>query len=231
MNNDNKLLSRLMMLYDNRPGMFVFVVLCVPFIISTIALSVHISGSSSQGCEQVYTSEELLQQQKSIYSSTSNQAMVVSDNKVCTQVGVDVLNEGGLAADAAIAVAFCLGVVSPASSGIGGGCFMLNYDYPSKTSSFIDSRETAPAAADANMFVGDPLKAQNGGLAVAVLAEVKGLELAYQKFGSGSRSDGVTWERLVMPAAELAEKWEIDEVVAHYLRRESELLYSGKYPD
>ena len=228
---DNSLASNVVKFYHDKPGMFVFLVFCVPFILSTIALSANAKMGNSYTCSQSSSDELLLDKQKNIYSSTSNTAMVVSDNKVCTQVGIDVLEEGGLAADAAIAVAFCLGVVSPASSGIGGGCFMLNYDYSTKSSSFIDSRETAPAAADENMFVSDPMMAQHGGLAVAVLAEVKGLELAYNKFGSGSRSDGVSWQRLVQPAADLAEKWEIDEVVAHYLRRESKLLYSGKYPD
>ena len=231
LNDNNTLLSKVFTLYNDKPGLSVFLILCLPFMIATIALSVSLYSDSSQSCGQIYSSDELLQQQKSIYSSTSNTAMVVSDNEVCTSVGVDILNEGGLAADAAIAVAFCLGVVSPASSGIGGGCFMLNYDYATRSSSFIDSRETAPAAANENMFVENPLMAQNGGLAVAVLAEVKGLELAYQKYGSGSRSDGVTWERLVEPAAKLAEKWEVDEVVAHYLQRESKLLYSGDYPE
>ena len=62
----------------------------------------------------------------------------------------------------------------------------------------------------------------------AVLAEVKGLELAYNKFGSGSRSM-VCRGKTCTASSRSYGKMEIDEVVAHYLRRESKLLYSGKF--
>ena len=66
----------------------------------------------------------------------------MSDNPICSNIGSDILGKGGLAIDAAIAVALCLGVVSPASSGIGGGCFILNYKHDTQNASFIDARET-----------------------------------------------------------------------------------------
>lgn len=123
------------------------------------------------------------------------------------------------------------GVVSPASSGIGGGCFILNYDYRLKASTFIDSRENAPSASSENMFISDPMQAQDGGLAIATIAELKGLEKAYQTLGSGANGmTGITWERLVRPAAELAEGWKIGEVTAKYIKNIEKQLLSGLFP-
>ena len=75
--------------------------------------------------------------------------------------------------DAAVASALCLGVVSPASSGIGGGCFILIHTNTSDV--FIDARELAPANSSADMFVDNPMNAQDGALAIAVPGELKGI--------------------------------------------------------
>lgn len=69
--------------------------------------------------------------------------VVAADDGRCSRIGKDVLLEGGHAIDASVAVAFCLGVVSPASSGIGGGAFMVVRSSDGKTQAF-DMRETAP---------------------------------------------------------------------------------------
>jgi len=79
-------------------------------------------------------------------------------------MGSKILQSGGNAVDAAIIAALCLGVVSPVSSGIGGGCFILSYNRSTGRSEFIDARETAPAASTKDMFVEDPSKATNGPL-------------------------------------------------------------------
>ena len=73
----------------------------------------------------------------------SQHGVVAADDGRCSRVGRDVLKEGGHAVDAAVAVALCLGVVSPASSGIGGGAFMLLRLSNGKAQAF-DMRETAP---------------------------------------------------------------------------------------
>lgn len=68
---------------------------------------------------------------------------VATDDGRCSRIGVGVLREGGHAVDAAVAAALCLGVVSPASSGIGGGAFML-VRLASGNAQAFDMRETAP---------------------------------------------------------------------------------------
>lgn len=77
---------------------------------------------------------------------TSPHGAVAADDLRCSRIGRDALREGGSAVDAAVASAFCLGVVSPASSGVGGGAFML-VRLADGTAVVYDSRETAPLAA------------------------------------------------------------------------------------
>ena len=77
---------------------------------------------------------------------TSKHGAVATDDGRCSIVGRDVLREGGNAVDAAVAAALCLGVVSPASSGIGGGAFLVTRMADGKAQAF-DMRETAPLRA------------------------------------------------------------------------------------
>ncbi|KAI7981793.1 Glutathione hydrolase 2 [Camellia lanceoleosa] len=78
--------------------------------------------------------------------STAHCGVVAADDGRCSRIGRDVLREGGHAVDASVAVALCLGVVSPASSGIGGGAFML-LRLANGTTEAFDMRETAPMKA------------------------------------------------------------------------------------
>ena len=83
----------------------------------------------------------------------SQHGVVAADDGRCSRVGRDVLKEGGHAVDAAVAVALCLGVVSPASSGIAGGAFMLLRLSNGKAQAF-DMRETAPLmSSEVNYYV------------------------------------------------------------------------------
>lgn len=124
--------------------------------------------------------------------------MVASAHPLASQVGVDILEAGGNAIDAAVAVGFALGVVEPNASGIGGGGLMLIWFADSGEVVFIDSRETAPAAATADMFELDDRgkvipdargfnPVVHGGRSVAVPGEVAGLLTALDRFGSMSR--------------------------------------------
>ena len=87
---------------------------------------------------------------------------VATDTPQCSQIGKDILDANGSAVDAAIAAMFCLGVVSMHSSGIGIGGIMLVYNRSLQEASVIDFRETAPAAAEKDMFKGNEMKAQKG---------------------------------------------------------------------
>lgn len=78
---------------------------------------------------------------------------VASAHPLATQAGMDILNKGGNAFDAAIAIAASLGVVEPYSAGMGGGGFWLLYDANADQYRFIDARETAPKAAGKNYYL------------------------------------------------------------------------------
>ena len=130
--------------------------------------------------------------------------MVVTDQHLATQVGVDVLKKGGNAIDAAVAVGYALAVVYPAAGNLGGGGFMtLQLADGRKT--FLDFREKAPLGASANMYLdasGNVIKglSTKGHLAVAVPGSVAGFETARAKYGTLSRA------ALMAPAIKLAER-------------------------
>ena len=82
------------------------------------------------------------------------QAMVAAANPLAARAGLAVLERGGSAVDAAVAVQAVLGLVEPQSSGLGGGAFMLHYDAGARQVTAYDGRETAPAGATPDMFLG-----------------------------------------------------------------------------
>ncbi|HYO08687.1 MAG TPA: gamma-glutamyltransferase [Tepidisphaeraceae bacterium] len=127
---------------------------------------------------------------------------VVSVSAAASEAGRDVLMRGGNAVDAAVATAFALAVTFPEAGNIGGGGFMLVRPADGKEAVMIDYRETAPAAAAADMFA--RARADAGGgpsqhLLVGVPGTVRGLALAHEKFGKRP------WRELVEPAIALAE--------------------------
>ncbi|MCT4353075.1 gamma-glutamyltransferase [Streptomyces sp. Je 1-79] len=89
---------------------------------------------------------------------------VASVDADASAAGIEVLRKGGNAVDAAVAVAAALGVTEPYSAGIGGGGFLVHYDARTRTVRTIDGRETAPASADAGLFVenGAPIPFEEG---------------------------------------------------------------------
>lgn len=118
---------------------------------------------------------------------------VAADHPLASEAGATVLAQGGNAADAAAAAMLALGVVSPASSGLGGGGFALYYRASDRSLTFLDFRETAPAAARPDTFAargGEPddvaaQRSRTGGLAVAVPGEPAGIDALIARFGSG----------------------------------------------
>lgn len=90
---------------------------------------------------------------KDSQSAWTKGAMVAAADARAVEAGLDVLRNGGHAVDAAIAVHTVLGLVEPQSSGIGGGAFMVVHDRASGETTVFDGRETAPSAADENLFI------------------------------------------------------------------------------
>jgi len=129
---------------------------------------------------------------------------VASPEALASEAGAEMLRQGGNAADAAVATALALGVVTPWSCGIGGGGFALVWKAEDRSATFLDFRETAPAAATADMFVRDgrpvPDLSRRGALAVAVPGEVAGLAELSRRFGR------LGLARAAAPAIRLAEK-------------------------
>uniref|UniRef100_A0A0E0PA17 Glutathione hydrolase n=1 Tax=Oryza rufipogon TaxID=4529 RepID=A0A0E0PA17_ORYRU len=147
---------------------------------------------------------------------TSPHGAVAADDGRCSRIGRDALRDGGNAVDAAVAASLCLGVVSPASSGVGGGAFML-VRLADGTALAYDSRETAPLAASQDMYGGNETLKARGALSIAVPGEIAGLYEAWKRHGK------LPWKRLVMPAAKLARAFR----VSPYLRKQMEATRDG----
>lgn len=132
--------------------------------------------------------------------------MVAAANPLAVKAGADILALGGSAVDAAVAVQMVLGLVEPQSSGLGGGAFIVTYDAAGKRVETYDGRETAPAKATQNYFIGangQPLgftTAVIGGLSTGVPGAIKALETAHKEKGK------LPWAMLMNPAIDLAEK-------------------------
>lgn len=130
------------------------------------------------------------------------QAMVATAHPLATDAGYRILQQGGSAVDAAIAVQLVLSLTEPQSSGLGGGAFLLFYDGSEVVA--LDGRETAPAAATPERFLdaqGRPLPfraAAVGGRSVGVPGVMHMLGLAHQRYGA------LPWATLFQPALQLA---------------------------
>ena len=129
--------------------------------------------------------------------------MVVSSERHATEAGLRVLESGGNAVDAAVTVGFALAVTHPSAGNIGGGGFMLLRLADGRTT-FIDFRESAPAAASRNMYLDTSGKATADSIigyrASGVPGTVRGLEYASRKYGRKP------WADVVRPAVELASR-------------------------
>ncbi|MDZ4782365.1 MAG: gamma-glutamyltransferase [Planctomycetia bacterium] len=136
--------------------------------------------------------------------------VVVSAQRDASEVGVDVLQRGGNAVDAAVATAFALAVTHPEAGNIGGGGFMLVFPGDGRAPVCVDYRETAPAAATATTFT--PGESRFTCKYVGVPGTVRGLELAHREFGK------LSWSELVSPAVKLAEEgFALDKYLANSL--------------
>jgi gamma-glutamyltranspeptidase/glutathione hydrolase len=153
-------------------------------------------------------------------------AMVVSDEQLASEVGVEIMKKGGNAVDAAVAVAFALAVVEPEAGNIGGGGFMLVRLANGRTS-FVDYREVAPKKASRDMYVRadgtfDEQASLVGYRAVGVPGTVAGLALALKTYGTMKLAD------VIAPAIRLADGFPVGERLAQLFREDGAVL--AKFP-
>ena len=131
----------------------------------------------------------------------ARRGMVVSQNAIASQVGVDALREGGSAVDAAVATAFALAATHPTAGNIGGGGFLVYRPATGEPMAY-DFREMAPGSSSPTMFLTDGeydvARHHNSHLSVGVPGTVAGLHLAWSEHGK------LPWKRLVEPAIALA---------------------------
>lgn len=135
----------------------------------------------------------------------AKEAMVATQEKNATDIGLSILKQGGNAVDAAVAVGFALAVTLPRAGNIGGGGFMMVYDAKTKKTIAIDYREKAPLSAFKDMYLdenGNAIeeKSRYHGLAIGVPGTVAGLVDALEKYGT------MPLEKVIAPAIKLAKE-------------------------
>jgi gamma-glutamyltranspeptidase / glutathione hydrolase len=130
-------------------------------------------------------------------NSEATLGAVASESAECSKIGIELQKQGGNAADALVGTVFCIGVIGMYHSGLGGGGFMI-VKAPNGSYTFIDFRETAPAAAFQDMYNNNTNLSLYGGLASGVPGELRGLQYLHENFGS------LPWATVMEPAIKVA---------------------------
>ncbi|WP_067863343.1 gamma-glutamyltransferase [Neptuniibacter marinus] len=159
----------------------------LPHIHRIVLLFLLFSPSITYAVKEDLAPENSTGLQKNIISSEYN-SLVVTANPHATKAGLHILKQGGTAADAAVAIQAMLTLVEPQSSGIGGGAFLLYWDQTTEKLVAFDGRETAPLAANPQLFYRNkkPMRwvdALVGGRSVGTPGVLKMLELTQSKYG------------------------------------------------
>ena len=184
------------------------------------AISLLVALSACNTAEDTFNPVTLNTSTLTPTAGTTRTGMVVTANPLATDVGVAVLEAGGSAVDAAIAIEAVLSLVEPQSSGLGGGGFMLHYHNETNRIDVYDGRETAPAGATPDMFLDSSgnalgfLDAKNSGVSIGVPGMVSLLALAHRDHGT------LPWSSLFDPAIELAEEgFQVSPRLTNFLNR------------
>ncbi len=148
--------------------------------------------------------QEIKQPKEKEYGYIADSAMVVSARIEASNIGVEIMEQGGNAFDAMVATSLALVVTYPFAGNIGGGGFMV-YRLSDGTTGALDYREKAPLAATRNMYLdedGNVIEGKNilGAMAVGIPGTVAGLFEVHKKFGT------LPFEKLIQPSIDLAEK-------------------------
>lgn len=159
-----------------------------------------IKGPYNMGSEGIVRYEDVF------HPVVGTKGMVSSQNTIASQVGVDILNAGGNAIDASVAIGFALAVTLPRAGNLGGGGFMVLHSAKEQKTTTLDYRETAPTGVTAQHFLKPNGKkdrqSKDSWHAMGVPGTVAGLFKAWQDYGGGKLS----WQQLLQPSIDLAEQ-------------------------
>ncbi len=160
---------------------------CRALVFSLGAISLLIAPTVAQDSRHGYYTPPALD---AVNPVVAKNGMVVAQERIAAGIGRDILARGGNAVDAAVATGFAMAVTYPRAGNIGGGGFMMVHLANSGEDIAIDYRESAPAAATRDMFLGDDgkpdtKKSRDQALGIGVPGTVAGLALALEKYGSG----------------------------------------------
>ncbi len=145
-------------------------------------------------------SQTTLDYKDRVHPQISEKFMVVSQNYHATEVGYKILEKGGNAVDAAVAMGFALAVTLPRAGNLGGGGFMLLFDAKTKKISTLDYRSAAPKSAKSTMYLTEDGVVRYGHLVNAVPGTVAGLIKAHNAHGK------LSLKQVMRPSIELAHK-------------------------
>lgn len=164
-----------------------------------VTFSLQLLAPVAKAQEPIYSPNDIF------HPVIATQGIVATQETLATEAGLEVLQRGGNAVDAAVTIGFTLAVTLPRAGNLGGGGFMLVHLAESNETIAIDYREKAPLAADRDLFLDengevDTDKSRFSYLAVGVPGTVAGLAMALEKYGTISLAEAL------QPAIELAEE-------------------------
>ncbi|MEM1152793.1 MAG: gamma-glutamyltransferase [Pseudomonadota bacterium] len=169
-------------------------------------LMLHLAIATTQTSAQPASVEHepIIDFKERFLPTVAENAMVVGPERLAGEIGVSILQQGGNVVDAAVATGFALAVTYPRAGNLGGGGFMLVHLAEENKDIFIDYRETAPAAATRDMFIGEDGKEDFqleffSLLSSGVPGTVAGMLYALENYGTMTR------QQVLAPAIELAE--------------------------
>ncbi len=175
----------------------VFTVLAAIVAIGGLALprGMHAQAATAQAPINTYNATH--------HPVVGRNGMVSTQNFLATQIGVDILRQGGNAVDAGVAVGLALAVALPRAGNVGGGGFILLHLAEENRTVAVDFRETAPAAAYSDMFFGEDGEVDNEEYrfthkSSAIPASVAGFDHILREYGT------MSWREVAQPAIELA---------------------------
>lgn len=148
--------------------------------------------------------DEMIARQPLAKAEESGSAVVVSGHRIASQIGSDVLRNGGNVVDAAVAVSFALGVVEPDASGVGGDGMAIVWLVGMAKPVVVDFKDQTPmrATLDNPRIFRDGRLVADGPAAANIPGVVAGMDLLFRRFGSGK----VEWASLIEPSAEVADR-------------------------